>query len=67
MNPGMIANDTGIVPTYQIQKLDELYYILNIEKNRPPAIVYKEKRAHFDWLFKMRTAFDIIRIFFILG
>ncbi|TWN08252.1 hypothetical protein CHCC14564_2764 [Bacillus licheniformis LMG 17339] len=32
MNPGMIANDTGIVPTYQIQKLDELYYILNIEK-----------------------------------
>ncbi|MEC2290641.1 YjjG family noncanonical pyrimidine nucleotidase [Bacillus licheniformis] len=32
MNSGMIANDTGIVPTYQIQKLDELYYILNIEK-----------------------------------
>lgn len=27
-NPQMMPNDTGIVPTYQIQKLDELYRII---------------------------------------
>ncbi|ASB91305.1 YjjG family noncanonical pyrimidine nucleotidase [Bacillus sonorensis] len=32
LNPGMKPNDTGIVPTYQIQKLDELYHILHVEK-----------------------------------
>ncbi|ATH94127.1 HAD family hydrolase [Bacillus glycinifermentans] len=31
LNPGMKANDTGIAPTYQIQKLDELYDILNLK------------------------------------
>ncbi|WP_036652721.1 YjjG family noncanonical pyrimidine nucleotidase [Paenibacillus pini] len=28
-NPGMKLNDSGIVPTYEIQKLDELYRILD--------------------------------------
>ncbi|AOZ93420.1 YjjG family noncanonical pyrimidine nucleotidase [Paenibacillus crassostreae] len=31
-NPGLQPNVTGIVPTYQIQKLDELYRILNVKK-----------------------------------
>lgn len=31
-NPAMKSNDTEIVPTYEIQKLDELYRILNIDK-----------------------------------
>lgn len=32
-NPEMKPNDTEIVPTYQIQKLDELYRILKISSN----------------------------------
>ncbi|AJS60202.1 YjjG family noncanonical pyrimidine nucleotidase [Paenibacillus sp. IHBB 10380] len=31
-NPEMKPNDTEIVPTYQIQNLDELYRILNVER-----------------------------------
>lgn len=31
-NPEMKPNNTQIVPTYQIQKLDELYRILNVER-----------------------------------
>lgn len=31
-NPGTKLNNTGIVPTYEIQHLDELYRLLNIEK-----------------------------------
>lgn len=30
-NPIMKLNNTDIVPTYQIQKLDELYQILKLE------------------------------------
>lgn len=33
-NPGLKENNTSIIPTYQIQKLDELYHILNINKER---------------------------------
>ncbi|MGE8203602.1 YjjG family noncanonical pyrimidine nucleotidase [Heyndrickxia sp. NPDC080065] len=33
INPGMKPNDTDIVSTYHIQKLEELYPILNVEKN----------------------------------
>ena len=36
-NPEMKPNDTGIVPTYQIQKLDELYRILNVERKSATA------------------------------
>ncbi|MEC0093498.1 YjjG family noncanonical pyrimidine nucleotidase [Paenibacillus macquariensis] len=32
-NPDMLPNNTGIVPTYEIQHLDELYEILNVEKD----------------------------------
>ena len=32
-NPDMLPNNTGIVPTYEIQHLDELYVILNVEKD----------------------------------
>jgi len=31
-NPEMIPNDTGILPTYEIQKLEEVYQVLNLEK-----------------------------------
>jgi 2-haloacid dehalogenase len=31
-NPGMKKNDTGIIPTYEISKLDGLYEILDAEK-----------------------------------
>lgn len=31
-NPAMKANDTGMKPTYEIQRLDELYHILQVEK-----------------------------------
>lgn len=31
-NPGMKPNNPGIVPTYEIQNLSELYRILNVEK-----------------------------------
>jgi len=31
-NPGMLPNNTGMMPTYEIQHLDELYAILNVEK-----------------------------------
>jgi 2-haloacid dehalogenase len=31
-NPEMKPNDTQIIPTYQIQKLDELYQILNLDR-----------------------------------
>ncbi|MBU5211529.1 noncanonical pyrimidine nucleotidase, YjjG family [Bacillus sp. Gen3] len=30
INPEMLPNDTNIIPTYQIQKLDELYHILTV-------------------------------------
>jgi 2-haloacid dehalogenase len=30
-NPKMVSNDTDLVPTYQIQKLNELYEILNVK------------------------------------
>ena len=30
INPEMLPNDTNIIPTYQIQKLDELYHILHV-------------------------------------
>ncbi|MEH7611445.1 YjjG family noncanonical pyrimidine nucleotidase [Gottfriedia acidiceleris] len=32
VNPKMLSNDSDVVPTYEIQKLDELYKILNIEQ-----------------------------------
>ncbi|MGD8188373.1 YjjG family noncanonical pyrimidine nucleotidase [Brevibacillus ginsengisoli] len=31
-NPELKSNDTNILPTYQIQKLDELYRILNVNR-----------------------------------
>ncbi|UNK21309.1 YjjG family noncanonical pyrimidine nucleotidase [Paenibacillus sp. N3/727] len=33
-NPELKPNNTDIVPTYQIQSLDELYRILNVERER---------------------------------
>ncbi|MBS4190471.1 YjjG family noncanonical pyrimidine nucleotidase [Bacillus sp. FJAT-49705] len=33
-NPEMKPNNTGIIPTYQIQKLEELYHILAVKENR---------------------------------
>ncbi|MDH5161910.1 YjjG family noncanonical pyrimidine nucleotidase [Heyndrickxia oleronia] len=30
INPEMLPNDTNIIPTYQIQELDELYHILTV-------------------------------------
>lgn len=32
--PKLEPNETKIVPTYQIQNLEELYCILNVEKNQ---------------------------------
>ncbi|WP_088070726.1 YjjG family noncanonical pyrimidine nucleotidase [Gottfriedia luciferensis] len=37
VNPKMLSNDSDIVPTYEIKKLDELYKILNIEKIKLPS------------------------------
>jgi len=31
-NPGMIPNEIAILPTYEIQKLKEVYQVLNLEK-----------------------------------
>lgn len=31
MNPDMKPNESEIMPTYEIRKLEELYHILNIE------------------------------------
>jgi 2-haloacid dehalogenase len=38
-NPEMKPNDTETVPTYQIQKLDELYRILNVKRERIASVV----------------------------
>ncbi|MFF2288768.1 YjjG family noncanonical pyrimidine nucleotidase [Peribacillus butanolivorans] len=40
LNPKLIPNETEIVPTYQIQKLEELYCILNVEKESTAVSQY---------------------------
>jgi 2-haloacid dehalogenase len=37
-NPEMKPNDTQIIPTYQIQKLEEMYQILNLDRKSTTAV-----------------------------